>query len=586
MRFVIRFLAFIGFMVVLSLAISLVSALWMNEQAPSLPPRIVLEFDFNRPIRESSNQSALSAILGNQTISLRTLVAALDRARKDDHVAGLVADVSDTGLDLAQIEEVRAALKRFTDAGKFAYAWADSFGELGPGNRSYWLASAFTKISLQPLGLLGLTGASVTQPFGRAALDRLGVVPDVHQRYEYKGMAENLTASSMPAPLRENYQTLLNDIHSNMVRDIAAARNIDEAKLRGLIDHAPLLGKDALEAKLIDAISYQDEMRKKALEAAGKDAAYFDLIGYLGAASPLPAENPTHVALIYMTGPIVNRSDERGPMGERQTTSAEEMVQAIADVSKDPEINTLVIRVDSPGGSVSASESIWHALKQAHENGKYIIVSMGSTAASGGYWIATAADYILAQPSTLTGSIGVVGGKLVIGPLSDKLGISWATLNTGANSGMWAPNTVFSGDALTRIEASLDEIYAGFTQRVADSRHLTLEQVDRLARGRVWTGIHAKELGLVDELGGLREAMMAVRRHQKLPEDAPLMVYVFPQPETPREQLVRILQQFIAAPQLHPLSWGDLAPAAAALLHLPGIQASGALYYAGPTVAN
>lgn len=584
MRILTRIFAFIGFMVVLSLALSIASALWMRKEGPKLPAHVVLEFDFGRPIRETGEASPLRELLGDKGADLRTLIRALNLARQDKRVAGLVANLSDADLEPAQIEELRSALKRFTDSGRFAYAWADSFGELGPGNRAYWLASAFTDIRLQPLGLLSLTGAAMTQPFARTVLDRLGIIPDVHQRYEYKGVAETFTAASMPAPLRENYQTLLNDIHGNMVRDIAASRKINEAKLRDIINHAPVLGQAALEDGLIDGLGYQDEMRKKALEQAGSGAAFFDLADYYYAAPR--SETKGTVALVHINGPIVGRADERGPMGERNVASAETLVKAIADASAEAGVSVIVLRINSPGGSVSASESIHHAIKQAQASGKYVIASMGDMAASGGYWIASAADYIVAQPSTITGSIGVVAGKLVIGPLSERLGVNWSTLTTGTNSGMWAPNEVFRGDGLARIEASLDEVYKGFTQRVADSRHLTLEQVDKLARGRVWTGTRAKELGLVDELGSMSDAFNVARTHMGLEKDVPVMTSNYPKPETPGKQLIRLLQQFVAAPQLHPLSWSDIAPAAAALLHLPDTQAGGAVYYTGPVLAN
>ncbi len=582
MRILTRIFAFIGFMVVLSISLSVAAGVWYANKEPKLPTNVVLEFDFSRNISEVGNADPLSEILGSKAVDLRTVILALDRARRDDRVKGLVANVGDTSLTPAQIEEVRTALKRFTDSGKFAYAYAPSFGELGPGNRTYWLASAFTNIRLQPLGLVGLTGAAMSQPFARTALDTIGVVPDVHQRHEYKGAAANMVDAALPEPLRQNYQTLLDDLHNNMLRDIAASRNIKDTELRALIDKAPLLGQTALEGKLIDAIGYEDEMRKDALTAAGKGAEFYDLISFLQHSPPRALADARSIALIYASGPIVGSNNDRGPMGERAVAGAKELQQALADAVKAPGIDVIVVRMDSPGGSVTASETVYHAIKQARAAGKYVIISMGSTAASGGYWISSAADYILAQPSTLTGSIGVVAGKLVIGPISERLGINWSTLTTGANSGMWAPNQAFSGDALVRVEASLDEIYNGFTQRVAEGRKLTAEQVDALARGRVWSGSHAKELGLVDELGGLREAFNAALKHMGVDENAAIRLAVFPKPETPSERVLKLLQQFAATPSLNPLSWSDMGPALAALLHLPGTQANGALYYSGP----
>lgn len=584
MRILTRIFAVIGFSVVLSLTLGVIAGVWFSGSQPPLPPKIVLEFDFAQPVAETGSGDPLSEILGGRSVDLRSLIQSLDRARRDERVKGIVASIATTDLSPAQVEDVRAALKRFTDSGRFAYAWAPSFGELGPGNRAYWLASAFPTIRMQPLGLVGLTGAAMSQPFARTALDSLGVIPDVHQRHEYKGAAANMADASLPEPLRQNYQSLLDSMHSNMVRDIATARNLKDVEVRRIIDRAPLLAQTAVDDKLIDAIGYKDDLRKEALETAGTGATFIDLIDYLQrSTTPPPAEKTNPVALIYASGPIVGAKSDRGPMGERAVAAADVLEKAIADAVKVPNIKVIVIRMDSPGGSVTASETVHHAIKRAREAGKYVIISMGATAASGGYWISSAADYIVAQPSTLTGSIGVVAGKLVIGPVSQRLGINWSTLTTGANSGMWAPDQAFSGSGLAQVEASLDEIYNGFTQRVAEGRNLTAEQVDALARGRVWSGAQAKELGLVDQLGSLRDAFSLAAKHMDLPEDAPLRLAIFPKPETPSERVMRLLQQFAAAPGLNPLSWSELAPAVAAMLHAPGTQANGALYYSGPT---
>jgi protease IV len=594
MRIITKIFAFIGAMVVGSFTFGLLIGWLWTPSSPEVPARTVLMLDFSAPIVETHNPSLLDLATDDPAISLRALTAALDRARRDDRVKGLWADLSDVNLNAAQVEEVRAALQRFKASGKFAFAYADSFGELGPGNRAYWLASAFDKIWLQPLGNLGLTGAALEVPFVRGGLDKLGLRPDVRQRYEYKGAAESFTEKSMSTPMRENYTRLLSDMHSTLLSDIGSARKLERATLDRLVDSSPLLAKEALEAKLIDVLGYADEAKAAANAAARaddeklkmEDVSELEATEYLAMAGSLPGETKADVALIYADGPIVSRSAGGGPMAQGGEAIAAELVPAIQDATKNKTIKAIVLRIDSPGGSVTASESIHRALLQAKAAGKFIVVSMGGTAASGGYWIATAADKIIAQPSTLTGSIGVVGGKLVIGSLSEKLGVKWDGIKTGANSDMFSPAAPFSPAASARIDASMDEIYAAFTQRVADSRKLDAGQIDKLARGRVWTGVSAKELGLVDELGGLREAFNAVRTHLGLSEDDLLMVYPLPAPESTTDVIWRIAQQLIALPTLAPLSLTSLKAELQAALGLPALSTTGSVVYMGPRVGE
>lgn len=554
MSILIRIFAAIGLLMVTSMLTGAVIGYWMfsgEETVASLPDRMVLSFDFRRPLPDVAHTTPLNFALDNPPVPLHELISALDRARRDDRVVGFMAQVSDTSLDPAQLAEVRDALRRFRASGKFAYAFADSFGEVGSSNRPYWLASAFDEIWLQPLGMLGFTGPAMSLPFARAALDRLGVVADMHQRHEYKGVADTFTRTEIPAPLREDYSRLLNDIKDQLVGDVARSRKLDTEKLSHLMDRAPLLAQEALDAKLIDRVGYADEFRDAVREKAGHDAEEVDLVHYGQTARPLPSKNEAQMpltALIHVNGPIVRLDDESGPFGESETASAETIVGAIQTATENPAIKAIVLRVNSPGGSVTASESIHRALMQAKARGKYIVVSMGAMAASGGYWIATAADKIVANPVTLTGSIGVVSGKFVFGPLSERLGVNWTELGTSQNSGMWSATRRFTPQELTRVNATLDEIYDAFIQRVSQGRNLSPEKLDRLARGRVWTGASAQKAGLVDELGGLRTGFDLVREHYGLSEDTPLKIVLLPRPETPTEMLFKILQAYIALP--------------------------------------
>lgn len=576
MRIITRILATIGLLVVISTVISIATFLLATPKTEPVPAQAVLTFDFRNVLAENPENNILSAAMGGQTGTFRHFIQALDRARRDDQIAGLLLIVSDLNLNTAQIEEARAAIKRFNESGKFSYAWADSYGEMGPGNRAYWLASATQKILMQPLGTLGITGSAVSLPFARTALDRLGIIPDMHARYEYKGAADNLTEKTLPAPLRENYTRLLTDLNDTMVGDIAADRGLKAPALKKLMDNAPLSSKEALDAKLIDKLAYADEITPLIQTEHQIEAKAYGLLDYLYQ-SEAPSGTPeANIALIYLTGAIVRHDDSPGPMGEQETASADTIAQALTAAANNDDVDAIILRIDSPGGSVTASETIRRAVVKAREKGKYVVVSMAGTAASGGYWVASAADRIFALPSTMTGSIGVVGGKIVFGPLAEKLGVSWSEFGTNANSTMWSAATPFSGGALKRVNQNLDDIYQAFIDRVAEGRKLTPAQLDKLARGRVWSGASAKELGLVDELGGLRETLIDVRKHLGLAEDALVLVNSYPEPEPGFKRVLKLLRQFISGPQLDPMGLLQLRDS------LQASQRSQTLYYAGP----
>jgi protease-4 len=580
MRVLTRIFATIGLVVVGSFTFGLLIGFVFGPKPPHIPAHTVLSLDFGLVITDAPDNDPLSALMGEQTLSLRALIHTIDRARKDERVKGLIADVTDVTLSPAQIQEVRAAIGRFRDSGRFAHAYADSFGELGPGNRPYWLASAFEQIWMQPLGALGLTGGALSLPYARDTLDRIGITPDFRQRHEYKGAVDNLTARNLSAPLRQNYRQLLDDLHQTLLEDISSARSIDRTELNRLVDAAPLPAATALKSGLVTHLDYHDVFVSAARAQAGSPDKPMEFTTYMVALQPLKGEPKAGVALIHVDGMILRRSGDSGPFGEQDIAGADNIVAAIHQATEDKTIKAIVLRINSPGGSVPASESIHRALLQAKAQGKFIVVSMGEIAASGGYWIATAADKIIASPATMTGSIGVVGGKMVIGGLTDKLGINWEELGTGTNSTMFSPARPFSPAAATSIDASLDSIYAAFTERVATGRNLDAAKVDAVARGRIWSGLRAKELGLVDELGGLREAFMAVRTHLGLKEEDVLALSLLPAPESTTDFVLKLLGQLVSAPRLGSFSLEDVQ----GVLHRASgvLSPSGSLVYTGP----
>ena len=529
-RFVVGSLAVIGGLSVLAfLAVVaiVVVALRMGPVAPELPGTIVLNVDLSRDLAEGPGDDPLTRILFGAKTNLRDVLDAIERAGDDTRVKGLYAHLGDDALGLAKTQEVRDAISAFRAKGKFAIAFAETFGEFGPGTRPYYLATAFDQIWLQPMGGVGLTGLYTEVPFLRGTLDRLGIAADFERRSEYKTVMNSFTEDAMPAPQREAIEALLTSLDGQIVRDIAAARKFSEAELRGLIDRGPFFADEAREARLVDRTGYRDEAIGEARRQAGSAAELVALSRYLDAAGR-PHQSGTEIALIYGTGMITREGGAVNPLGAGGGLNARKVAAAFRQAVGDSEVRAILFRIDSPGGSAVGSETVWREVMRARRQGKPVIVSMGDLAGSGGYYIAAPADKIVAQPATLTGSIGVIAGKLVLTGLLRKLGVTIDTAQRGANAAMFSVAREFSPESRLRLENALDRIYRGFKAHVADGRQMTPEAVEAIAKGRVWSGEEAKENGLVDAVGGYAVALRLAREAAKIPEDAPVKLVVFP----------------------------------------------------------
>ncbi len=529
-RFVVGSLAVIGGLSVLAfLAVVaiVVVALRMGPVAPELPGTIVLNVDLSRDLAEGPGDDPLTRILFGAKTNLRDVLDAIERAGDDTRVKGLYAHLGDDALGLAKTQEVRDAISAFRAKGKFAIAFAETFGEFGPGTRPYYLATAFDQIWLQPMGGVGLTGLYTEVPFLRGTLDRLGIAADFERRSEYKTVMNSFTEDAMPAPQREAIEALLTSLDGQIVRDIAAARKFSEAELRGLIDRGPFFADEAREARLVDRTGYRDEAIGEARRQAGSAAELVALSRYLDAAGR-PHQSGTEIALIYGTGMITREGGAVNPLGAGGGLNARKVAAAFRQAVGDSEVRAILFRIDSPGGSAVGSETVWREVMRARRQGKPVIVSMGDLAGSGGYYIAAPADKIVAQPATLTGSIGVIAGKLVLTGLLRKLGVTVDTAQRGANAAMFSVAREFSPESRLRLENALDRIYRGFKAHVADGRQMTPEAVEAIAKGRVWSGEEAKENGLVDAVGGYAVALRLAREAAKIPEDAPVKLVVFP----------------------------------------------------------
>ena len=521
---------------------------------------LILELDLTQGIAEGPPTDPVAALLSRHKTRLADVLDGLRRAREDKRVKSLIAKVGGQHIGLATVQELREAIGQFRAAGKPAYVWAESFGEFSRGNLPYYLATAFDQIYLQPSGSLGLTGILIEQVFLRSALDKIGVSFEAAQRQEYKTAAHPFTERGFTGPAREAAEHLAVSIADQLTAAIAERRGKTPAGARALLDRGPFLPHEALAEGLVDTVGYRDEVYAAVRKEAGVDA----ILQYVGRyqrahtlaqrARKLPKPRERYVAVIYATGPIRQGRSGRGPMSG-PAIGSDTVAGALRAAAADERARAILLRVNSPGGSSTASDTIWREVVRARTAGTPVVVSMGDVAASGGYYIAMAADEIIAQPGTITGSIGVVTGKPVIENLLGRAGITTDAVSEGAHGRMFAPIHPFSQDEWAIVNAWLDHIYADFTGKVAAGRGMSQEHVQEVARGRVWTGADAVNNGLADSLGGLAAAAAAARRRGGLPADAPL----------------RLFPRVTPLDQLRPReSSEDHAAEAAAALGLPG----------------
>ena len=491
---------------------------------------LILELDLTDGVIETRPPDPLSAVITRHQPTITDVLAGLKAARSDDRVKALIVKVGGKSIGLAVVQELREAVARFRAAGKPAWAWAETFGEFSPGNVPYYLATAFETIYLQPSGDLGLTGLAVERLFLRGTLDKLGVAMEVGARYEYKSAAEQLTERGFSGPAREATERVAESVTRQIADAIAERGKISAEEARRLINEGPYLAEQALSVGLVDALGYRDEVYAALRKQVGEDPVLLYLGRYhrskelANRARQLVAQRQPAVALIHATGGIRRGRNGRSPL-IGITMGSDSITAALRAAMADPRIRAVLLRVNSPGGSYVASDAIWREVVRIRNSGKPLVVSMGDVAGSGGYYISMAADAIVAQPGTVTGSIGVISSKPVVSDMLGKAGATTDSIVLGDHASMFSTSKPFSTDEWQVVDAWLDHIYADFTGKVAAARGLSAERVHELARGRIWAGADAHESHLVDELGGLEEAADIARRRAGLPATAPLIPF-------------------------------------------------------------
>ncbi len=542
---------------------------------PSFPgrPPVLLELDLTRPLVEHEPDDPLGKLTARGRPRLRAVLRALHEAGADPHVGGLVARLGGR-LPLAVAQELRDGVQAFAASGKPTVGWAETLGDVDNGTVGYYLASGFGELWLQPSGGVGLLGVAAETTFLRGALDKLGIDPQVRQRYEYKSAADRIVRQEYTPAHREALERLVESAWEDVVAAVAAGRGLPADAVQAAADAGPLTAAEALASGLVDRLGYRDEVYAELRRRLGGE------VRLLFAGQWSPRRRPVHavadrrrpvVAVVDGVGAIVPGRSAAAPSGRRM--GSDTVAAAFRAARSDDRVRAVVFRVDSPGGSAVASDTIWREVRLTREAGTPVVVSMGSLAGSGGYYVACPADVVVAQPGTLTGSIGVLGGKAVVDGLLARVGLTTGAVSRGARARMFSARRPFDDGELARLDRLLDTVYDDFVARVAEGRRMTREQVHEVARGRVWSGRDAAARGLVDELGGLRDAVRIARSRAGLRPDAPvrpaLHVPLMARFGTPRNSE----DPRAAGLSSWTLGWGSAASVAAAV----GLPAAGPL---------
>ncbi len=548
LRFVLGFL-------LLASAVSVVAVLLLYAivgQEPTVPNRATLVLRPSGDIPEILPD----VILGGDELTVRNYVELIRKAKGDSRIAGiLVRPGSLSSPFWAKLQEIRSALEDFKTSGKYVHAWLEHAGD-----REYYLASAADRVYLLPSSSLDLTGVATYEVFLRGTFDWIGTYPDFLHVGDYKTAVNTYLEKTYTPAHKEMSESINRSQYDHLVRTIANARKKSEAEVQALIDQGPFQPEDALRLGLIDEVAYEDELDD--LIDVLKDARYIEADDYAQVSWAAAGATPrSKIAVINAAGVINSGTSGFDPVNGA-VVGADSLVKYIREARADRSIRAIVLRVDSPGGSSTASDVIWRELSISRENNRPVIVSMSDLAASGGYYIALGGDAIVAQPGTLTGSIGVYTGKFVTTGSLDKLGANMESTSHGKHAEMYSPDRRFTPDERKKVQESMQLVYDQFIERTAAARHMPPEKVDEVAQGRVWTGEQARQIGLVDEIGGLYTAIDLAKQRARIAADEEVQLVVYP----PRRSFYEVLSEQIQSPV------GNLqsAHASEALLQLLG----------------
>src|SRR5437764_6512179 len=519
--------------VVLGIAI-VVSALRGNR--PSIQDNSVLTLRISGALPDYVPDDPFRRIFGAQPQSLGSLLAQFRKAKVDKCISAVILDIDMSEAGWAKSEEIRGAIADFRASGKPVYAYM----EMGL-NKDYYIATACDKIFVPPPGELFTIGLAADVMFFRGSLDKLGVYPDVYKIGKYKSAGDMFTQKQMTEAHKEYINSFLDDLSGRYVEGIAKARNKSLDEVKSLIDNAPYSAAQAKDAGMIDGALYHDDVEKELKKRLGykendelhiaRSSDYKQI-----SQESLGLNKGEKIDVVYAAGCIVSSKATFGGNGE-ETIGSDSLVRTINEARDDKGVKAIVLRIDSPGGSGLASDIIWRAVEAAKAK-KPVVVSMGDVAASGGYYIACNANKIVAEPSTITGSIGVVGGKPVIKGFYDWIGVSNEYVMRGKNAGMFRETEKFNDSEQAKFREFLNNTYDDFITKVGKGRNKDKDYINSIGQGRVWTGSQGKEKGLVDEYGGLDKAIEVAKQLANIPADKSIQRVIMPQPPTFLEQLM------------------------------------------------
>jgi len=498
----------------------------VTTREPVVATRSTLVLRLSGDLTEGGPEDGVTGWLpGPRHPTVRNVVENLRKAKGDPRVTSVL--LMPSGLQApywAKLQEIRDALIDFRKSGKSATAYLE-YG----GAQEYLLATGCDRVFLVPSSPLDLTGLAMYELFLRGTLDKIGAYPDMYHIGEYKTAANQLTEKGFTPAHREMDESLNSDLYMQLVTAIAGARKKTPAEVRAILDQGPFLPEDALRAGLIDDVAYEDQIEEK-LKAEDRATRRIDLDDYSRVSgSSFGLGVGPRIAVLYVDGTIVSGRSGYDPTSGA-VVGSETLIDSIRKIRNDASIRAIVLRINSPGGSSVASDVIWRELVITRDRRRDtpMVVSMSDLAASGGYYIAAAAPTIVAEPGTLTGSIGILGGKIVIGGTLGKLGITNDAVSNGRNAQMESPFKGFSEQERAKFQEQLQAFYDQFVEKVAETRHMKPEHVDTLGQGRVWTGQQAKQLGLVDEFGGLDRAIAIAKQAAKIPATSGVEIVMYP----------------------------------------------------------
>ena len=488
-----------------------------------VPANTVLELDLRGSLSDQSPNNPLWG-LGRNSTSVMAIIETLRRAERDDRIKGLLVRLPERGLEPGMADEIRQGFSRFRAAGKPVYAHSQGVYPAGVVTTTYMLGAAADEFWMQPGASLQVTGVATEDLFLRRFFDKYGVVPQYEQRQEYKNAVNGFLFSDYTAPHREATVSWLSSVYESNLTAAATDRKAEPAALRAALEAGPHGAEEALTLKLIDKVGQVREAEEALLAKAGAGAKTVDFDDYVDARPETDRGLTDAIALIEAEGPIVTGEDRgANPFTGGSAIYSDDLAKAILRAARSDKIKAIVLRVNSPGGSDTASEQILDAVRFAKARGKPVVVSMSTYGASGGYWIASEASAIVAQPTTLTGSIGVYGGKFALGPALARYGVDMRQIGVGGDyAGAFGMGQPFTNAQREAFGGWMDRIYANFLGRVAAGRKLPPEQVAEIAKGRVWTGAQAKGIGLVDEVGGFYQAVARAKALAKIEGEIPL----------------------------------------------------------------